>query len=144
MSLTWPNTNRSSEMRKPSSGTVVHLASWTQQSKSFCHQLPQHFALKDYHLQTLNKCLTEELRWVNQHLSHITWGYTVTSCHAKKEDVYCNQLFEGSESPWKMYEEQTESEHKQRYCLLSENTIFELAQDSYDLNFIFELFVQFP
>lgn len=43
-----------------------------------------------------------------------------------------------------MYEEQTESEHKQRYCLLSENTISELAQDSYDLNFIFELFVQFP
>lgn len=60
----------------------------------------------------------------------------------KKNEVVCNyQFFEGFEIIWKMYEEQTESAHKQRNCLLSENIIFELAQDGYDFNFICDLFV---
>lgn len=55
--------------------------------------------------------------------------------------MYNNQFFEGFEFIWKIYEEQIESEHKQRNCLLSENIIFELAQDGYDFNFICDLFV---
>lgn len=55
--------------------------------------------------------------------------------------MYNNQFFEGFEFIWKIYEEQTESEHKQRNCLLSENIIFELAQDGYDFNFNCDLFV---
>lgn len=78
----------------------------------FCNLLPQAQYIQEW---TLSCVATDHLLY-GKHKK----GSTSLQVNLKNLEVmYSNRFFEGLEFIWKMYEEQTESEHMQRNSLLS-------------------------